>query len=447
MNWSRSFTGAACVVGLLLAQSGCHRQAAATPATSAAESSAALERVTVGKPVRKTLKLSTTQPGRIEAFEAAPLHPKLAGYVQSVLVDIGDTVEKDQLLIKLSIPEMLDEVKQMEALVAQADAEITQANAAVKAAEAALDVAHAQVAQAEAGVGRAAGEFQRWQAEHGRMTELASRGSVTQKLVDETLNQLRASDAARQEAAANVQSAQASSRAAQANVKKSEADAVAAGARQKVAAANLARAKTMLAYTEIKAPFKGVVTRRNVNTGHYVHPVTGGAAEPLLVVEQTDKVRVFVDVPEMESQLVDSGSKPDSATVRVQSLGEKVIMGTVTRTSRSLDTRNRSLRVEIDLPNADGVLRPGMYANVDILLDNRDNVLSLPVTAIVREGGATDCCFVESGKINLKKVELGLRSGADVEVCSGLDADQMVVLARADSLKQDQPVEIIAPAK
>jgi HlyD family secretion protein len=446
MNWLRSFTAVASVVSLLIAQSGCHRQTA-TPAASAADSTSAVERVSVGKPVRKTLTRSTTQPGRIEAFEQAPLYPKLAGYIQNVLVDIGDSVEKDQLLIKLSIPEMLDEVKQMEALVAQADAEITQADAAEKAAEAALDVARAKVAQAEAGVGRAAGEYDRWHAEHTRLTQLASGGSVTQKLVDETLNQVRASEAARQEATANVQSALASLRAAQANVHKSEADAIAAGARRQVAAANLARAKTLLAYTEIKAPFTGVVTVRNVNIGHFVQPVTGRASDPLLVVEQTDKVRVFVDVPEMESQFVDSGSKPDSATVRVQSLADKEIPGTVTRTSRSLETRNRSLRVEIDLPNADGVLRPGMYANVDILLGKRDNVLSLPATAIVREGGATYCCLVESGKINRKKIELGLRAGADVEVRSGLDANQLVVLARADSLKQGQPVEIIAPAQ
>ena len=341
--------------------------------------------------------------------------PKLAGYVQEVLVDIGDSVKKDQLLIKLSIPEMLDEVKQMEALVAQAEAEVSQAEAAVKSAEAMAGTAEAKVAQAKAGVGRAAGEYERWKAEHARMTELAAKGSVTQKLVDETLNQLQAADAARQEADANVKSAEASLRAARANVQKSQADLVAAGARQKVAAANLAHAKTMLAYAEIKAPFNGVVTQRNVDTGHYVHPVTGGATQPLLVIAQTEQVRVFVDVPEMEAPLVDAGDKPDSAVVRVQSLGEKGIDGKVTRTSWSLDKANRSLRAEIDLPNTDGKLRPGMYAKVDILLDQRDNVLTLPTTAIVRDGSATYCCIVESGKIDRKKIELGLRSGADVE--------------------------------
>ena len=438
-----TLTAATFVVGLLVADSGCRRQAT-EPASTPTPSATAIDRVTAGKPVRKTLKLITTQPGRIEAFEEAPLFPKLAGYVQEVLVDIGDSVKKDQLLIKLSIPEMLDEVKQMEALVKQSEAEVSQAEAAIKSAEAMAGTAEAKVAQAKAGIGRAVGEYERWKAEHARMTELAAKGSVTQKLVDETQNQLQAADAARQEADANVKSAEASLRAARANVQKSQADLVAAGARQKVATANLAHTKTMLAYAEIKAPFNGVVTQRNVDTGHYVHPITGSATQPLLVIAQTEQVRVFVDVPEMEAPLVDAGEKPDSATVRVQSLGEKGIDGKVTRTSWSLDKANRSLRAEIDLPNKDGKLRPGMYAKVDILLDERNDVLTLPTTAIVRDGSATYCCTIDSGKIDRKKIELGLRSGADVEVRSGLDADQLVVLARADSLVQGQPVEVIA---
>src|SRR6186997_1200544 len=130
-----TLTSAAFVVGSLIADSGCRRQATDSASTPA-QSANAVDRVTAGKPVRKTLKLVTTQPGRIEAFEEAPLYPKLAGFVQEVLVDIGDSVKKDQLLIKLSIPEMLDEVKQMEALLTQSKAEVTQAEAAVKAAEA-----------------------------------------------------------------------------------------------------------------------------------------------------------------------------------------------------------------------------------------------------------------------------------------------------------------------
>jgi len=410
---------------------------------SAGESSAAVDRVTAAKPVRKTLTLTTTQPGRIEAFEEAPLHPKVAGYVQEVLVDIGDVVEKDQLLIKLSIPEMLDEVKQMEALVARSDAETKQAEAAVKSAEAAAGVEEAKVTQAKAGIERAAGDYERWHAEHARLSELADKGSVTQKLVDEIQNQLRAADAARQEAAANVTAAEASLRAAVAGIDKSRADLVAAESQKRVAAANLERSKTLLAYTEVKAPFRGTITQRNVDVGHYVHPTTGGTSVPLLIISQTDKVRVFVDVPEIEAPLVDAGSTADKAAIRVQSLGEKAIDGTITRTSHALNPMNRSLRTEIDLLNPNGVLRPGMYAKVDIILDERRDVITLPTTAIVREGNATYCCCVESGKIERRPIELGLRSGGEVEVRSGINADQLVVLTRADTLKDGQSVEII----
>src|SRR3954453_14636141 len=109
MNSSQKLVATALALGLLVSCNGCSHPA--TVSTSPpTQSGAAIDRVTAGKPVRKSLKLITTQPGRIEAFEEAPLFPKLAGYVQDVLVDIGDTVKKDQLVIKLSIPEMLDEV-------------------------------------------------------------------------------------------------------------------------------------------------------------------------------------------------------------------------------------------------------------------------------------------------------------------------------------------------
>lgn len=441
MKWLLTLT--VCTTALLSAQNGCSR-GPNEPEMSVAGATSVIERVTAGKPVRKTLELTTTQPGRIEAFEEAPLYPKLAGYVQNVLVDIGDAVQKDQLLIKVSIPEMLDDVKQREALLVQSDAEVNQEEAAVKAAQAAAGAAEANVTQAEAGVGRAAGEYERWNAEHSRMAELASKGSVTQKLVDETLNQSRAADASRQEVAAGVKSAQASLRMALANVQKSQADFVAAGARRQVAEANLAHSRTMLAYSEIKAPFNGVITQRNVDTGHYVHPVTS-TAKPLLVIAQTEKVRVFVDVPEMEAPLVDAGKNPDAAVVHVQSLGEQGIDGKVTRTSRSLDLSNRSLRAEIDLPNADGVLMPGMYAKVDILLDQHKDVLTVPTTAIVRDGGQAYCWCVESGKAIRHNIELGMRGGQEFEVRSGIDENCVVVLARAESLQQNQSVEILTP--
>jgi RND family efflux transporter MFP subunit len=337
---------------------------------------------------------------------------------------------------------MLDDAEQKSALVAQAEAEIRQAEAAVKAAQAALATAAARVAQANAGITRAGGEYERAKAEHTRMKQLAANGSVTQKLESEALNQFRAAEAAQQEAAADVESVEAALQESHANVEKAEADQGAAAARLRVASADLARAQTMLAYGEIKAPFDGVITTRNVDTGHYVQPAAGGM-KPLLTIAQHDQVRVFVDIPEMEAPLVDGGESGDAATINVPSLAGRQFTGKVRRTAWSLDPANRSLRVEIDLPNEEGVLRPGMFATVAILLDKQQNVLTLPIAAVVREGRETYCCTVESGTIARHKIDLGLRSGNEVAVKSGLTGSETVVLARADSLAPGQPVEVL----
>ncbi len=127
---------------------------------------ARLERVVTGKPVRGTLTLSTTQPGRIEAFEETPLFAKVAGYVDNVLVDIGDVVKKDQVLVKLSIPELVDELEQKEALVAQVAAELEQSQSAIEASIAAAETAESKIHEAEAGGARAEADHKRWESEY-----------------------------------------------------------------------------------------------------------------------------------------------------------------------------------------------------------------------------------------------------------------------------------------
>lgn len=445
MNLVYSLAVAAIACGTLVTASGCGRPSDAESAVHAGSATnGSIDRVRAGQPVRKTLALHTSQPGRVEAFEETPLYPKVTGYVEEVFVDIGDSVKKGQKLIQLWIPEMQDEQEQKEALVAQAEAEVQQAEAAVQASEARINTGKARVNQAEAGIGRTEGEYERWKSEYERIKELVAKGSVTPKLADETLNQFRAAEASRTESTANVESAKAELNEAQANASKSRADLVAAKAKHRVAEANLKQTKTLVGYAEIKAPFDGVVTRRSVDTGHYVHPANGGSTQPLLVVARTDKVRIFVDVPEMEAPLVDGG---DTAVIRIQSLRNHEFEATVTRTSWSLNTSNRSIRTEIDVANEAGILRPGMYATVTILLDERSEALALPITAIVQDGQNTCCCCVESGQIRRQPIVLGLRNGNEVEVVSGLSGSESIVLAQADSLRQGQQVEVIETQK
>jgi RND family efflux transporter MFP subunit len=423
--------------------SGCNRSVGAANEDSPRSSSTAVDRVTTGKPQRKTIRLETTQPGQIEAFEQTPIFPKVSGYIEQVLVDIGDPVETDQILAKIRVPELEAELLHVKALAKQAEAGVQKAQATVRAAQAAATTAETGIRQAEAAVARAAAQHDRWKSEHRRMSELAERGSVTPKLVDETLNQLKAAEAAQREAEVAVESAKAAFAQSQAEIEKTRSEELAAAAAVDVAKAAVVKAEAMLAYTEIKAPYRGVVTQRNIDTGFFTQATHGPDAKPLLIVTQNDTVRVFVDVPEMEAAWVNSG---DSATVHVQALRDQAIEAKVTRTGWSLNTSNRSLRTEIDVANAKHELRPGMYATVGITLEERPNALVVPASALIYDGHNAFCHLVVDGKITRRPVKLGIRSGADVEVIDGLSGNEQVVVLQPAAFKPGQAVELRAAA-
>jgi HlyD family secretion protein len=431
-----------CPLVLVIATSGCSRQSGATASTPSADNAVAtaVDRVVAGPPIRKTLILTTTQPARIEAYEVTPLVAKLAGYVGEVRVDIGEAVKKDQPLLVLHIPELANEVAQKQAYLKQGEAEVKQAAANVDAMRAAAETAAAKVAEAQAGVAGAQADAERWIAELNRIKQLASSGSVTQKLVDESSNQLAAAKAASQKAVAAVASAEAGAREATALVAKAEADHAAAEARLGVARADLDRAETMLGYATLTAPFDGVVTQRAVDNGHFVQPASQAAVRPLLTVARTDKVRVSLEVPELEAGQVDVG---DAVTLNIQALAGEPIQGSITRTSWSLDPANRSLRAEIDLLNVSARFRPGLYATATIELARRDNVLTVPVTAIIRVDQQTFVNEVQNGTVIRRQVKLGLRSGSEVEILRGFDEQATIVQLRGESLTEGQAVEII----
>ena len=372
-------------VALLGSFAGCHSSSssATQQAASSPPGAAAAVRVTAARPVRKTLRLESVQPGQIEAFEVTPLFVKLPAYVEKLHVDIGDRVEADQLLVELFLPELKDELRQKEAAKVQAQAEIELAVAAVRAAAAAVTAAQANINLMEAGKIRAEADVTRWQSEYARIKQLVAGGSLERKLEDETLNSLKAAEAARGETHAKVEAAKAALVQSQADWAKAKASEAVARARHGNAEADLSRVKALLQYTQIRAPYAGVVTERNVNRGDFVQPASTATAKPLVTVARTDIVRIFVDVPEMDSPWVEAGR---TGYVSVQALPDRIVEGKVTRTSWVLGA-NRTLHTELDLANPRSLLRPGMYATAHILLQERLNVYVLPPSAIVRDGG------------------------------------------------------------
>lgn len=416
---------------------------------------AAPMRVTPIRPARKTLAPTIDQPGRIEAFEETPLYARVAGYVEKMYVDIGDQVagpqcdasgkvcQPGQLLVELSVPELAEQVAQKEAGVGQAQSEIEQAQAAIKVAQAAETSASARLDEAEAAVEQTQADYDFAHSEFVRLKKLAERGAVTREIAEEKEKLFRAAESARKQTQARVASAKAAIAERQAEVEKSRTDLAAAHKKLEAAEADLALARALLGYTKIRAPYDGIVTARNVHTGHLVQPGIGSGGKPLLVVAQTRVMRVFVDIPEADAALVATGSEAEIRVPAGTPEAQKPRLGTVARSSWILESGSRTLRAEIDLPNADGQLRPGMYAHVTIKLPPHENALCLPKTATFREEKQAYCYTIGTDGIVAKTpLGLGIRSGDDVEILSGLSGDEQVIGVNLSAFREGQEVEV-----
>lgn len=377
--------------------------------------------VSVVKPERMTLRRSVRQPGSIQAYEQTPVFSKLAGYVKKWHVDIGDRVREGDVLAEIWVPEMEVELKQKDAQVQQADAEVTQAKETAVAAEASLRSAEARVKETESSRLRAQAEFQRMKSQYERLARAGKNGVIDKESVEETLYGFKSAEAGLEEIEAKVKSAEAGRDEYAAKFKKSQADVTVAQKHVTVATENREYVKALLQYAKLTAPFDGVITRRTVDTGHYVQPVTGPKAEPLYNVERRDIVRVFVEVPEADAAWV---QKDAAAVVHVQVIKGQEFAGKVTRTSYSLDRIARTLVAQIDLPNPKDQLRPGMYATATIIVEHPSS-LTLPTVAVVTQGDVTQgyqsyCFLVKDGKLQKTQVEVGTRTPERVEILKKL---------------------------
>jgi multidrug efflux pump subunit AcrA (membrane-fusion protein) len=325
----------------------------------------------------------------------------------------------------------------------------------VKQAQAALEVAQKRVATAAAGIEeaqaailRAKANHKRWQREYDRIAKNAT-SVVDQQTRDETWNQVQAAAAGEKEADAKADSARAAFEESKALRDKARIDIDAREADRRWAAA-------LLGYAKLTAPYAGVVTRRNINTGDFVQPPTGGKGEPLYVVERRDQVRIFVEVPEVDAIGLKDGAP---ARIRVQALQGQEFAGAVVRSSYSLDRTARTLLAEIDLPNPKDRLRPGMYASATITVEH-PKVLTLPATAVatvgdVTQGYQTYCFFVEDGKARRTPIQVGTRDGQRVEVLKkqgrpakpggegaweAFTGDEAVVAGDVSAISDGQPI-------
>src|SRR5271157_2727390 len=373
------------------------------------------------KPKRGGTERITDQPGTVRACERATLYAKVSGYLKDLKVDRGDRVKRDQVLAQIYVPELDVAVLQAESSLQHSRALATQAEARVQAAEAKQKQAVSVLEEAVA-----TREYRKKAL--ARITELARRNAAEQRLVDEYEDQYMASLASEHSAQSGIQTAEAQIAQAKADVGLAEADLATAKAEITVSEANLQRAKVMVSYTRIESPFDGVVTFRGdgIHKGAFIRSAADGNSEPLLAVATTHRMRTVVLVPDPDVPFCNVG---DPASVKIDALGGRVFKGKVSRMADSEDLKDRTMRVEIDLPNDQGLLRDGMYGRAVIELEPPSKNLTIPSTCLIEQDSHGDGAVfvVRDGKVTRVKIRVGKDSGLRVEVLSGLREDDQVI--------------------
>ena len=381
--------------------------------------------VTATKPQRRNILRTVGQPGFVDAYEQSSIFPKITGFIEKWNVDIGDKVKKDQLLATLFVPELVEEYRLKQATVVLDKVMVEQAKKLVEVADGNLKAAVAKVAQNKALVGKFQAEVDRWQSEVRRLTDLVGQRVVDKQILDESTRQLRSNESARDAALAAVIAAQSDQIASDASLGKAKVDVMAAEARVRVAEADEKRLAALVGYIRLTSPFDGIVVIRNANTGDFVQGTTGDQTTrmmapdlsstkgaPIFAIARTDVVRIFVDVPEMDANYVNTNT---DAEVRVQAFNDMRIVSKVTRTSWALNRQSRTLRAEIDLPNQDAKILPGMYAYGYIKIV-RPNVMTIPISCVAKRGDQNVGFILSDNKIRQVNLKLGGTDGEWQEI-------------------------------
>jgi multidrug efflux pump subunit AcrA (membrane-fusion protein) len=404
-----------------LAASGCSHEAK-TSYTSVSEPPTVQ---LIHPPVRAIVRV-VGQPSFIESYERTSVYPKLTGYIEEWKVDIGDKVKKGETLATLFVPELVEDFGTKKATVKLDEERVDLALEEVEVAKADVAAAKARLKEAQAILAKYQAEVDRWDSEVKRLKHEVDRGIVDPQILLESENQLKASAAARDAAQATIMKAEADLLSKEAALAKAKVAVAVARADLAVAQSEEGRLKAWVGYLKLPAPFDGVVVARNANTFDFVLPTTGdptamqrapflspgNAAAPIYVVERTDIVRIFVDIPEQDANYVHVGTK---ATVLVQAYRDQPIPATVTRISWALNVKSRTLRAEIDLRNPKSQLLPGMYAYAKVIIE-RPGVRALPLNALNHSGDQTFCWRYENGRAVRTEIRTGVSDGKWIEV-------------------------------
>lgn len=365
--------------------------------------------VAVARASTGDLSRNLVMTGEFKAFQEVDVMAKVSGYVKKMYVDVGDRVKEGQLLAVIEIPEMADDMTRASAYVARGSAEVRKAREEVRRAESTHEIAHLSYARLASVMKDKPGLIAQQEVDDARSRDLAAEAQV---------------DAARSSLAAAEQ---------QVNV----------------AQAEQAKVKTLFNYTNVTAPFAGVVTKRVADNGSMIQAGTSSSSMPLVRISQNHVLRLILPVPESVVPSIHAGSSVD---VKVPTLG-RTILGRVARFSEHVRTDTRTMDTEVDVPNPNLALMPGMYAEAGLNLERRTSALYVPLTAVdVNTEGESGGQKLEgtfgsvmvvnaSNHLEKRRVKLGLETADRAEILEGVQDGELVVIGNRSGLQEGQAVK------
>lgn len=363
-------------------------------------------------------------PGNIEPIQEISVYARTSGYMQDRFADIGDHVHTNQELMRISSPEVDKQLASARADLKQAQAQVSSARADLKQAVAALQTAKANVKQIQANL-----VFSR--AEVERYTGLAKEGAVSYEMRDQKQRDVDAD-------IAGLESAQSTVTTAESQISVYRERITVAEATVETKRAEVERLQSLVSFQKVISPCDGVITSSNVDPGALITPGSATSNVELMRIARTDVLRVFVYVPQSFYQSVHTG---DTATVTVSEMPGREFTGTVARVSGGMDSASRTLKTEVHVPNPDQKLLPGMYAQVKLTARRSAIPMMVPSSAlVVRSDGQYVPILDDKNHIHYTKVVLGRDFGAELEITSGLQPGQRVVLDATDDIQEGEVV-------
>jgi RND family efflux transporter MFP subunit len=385
--------------------------------------------VGVLNPARRDLDIKLTFTADIVAAQQAAIFSKVSGYIRRIHADRGDFVKAGQLLVEVDDLELQAALQQARAALLTGEAGLEVARSTLEGQRANLENQKANLAKARAVADNDARQAQ-------RMKTLFERGLVSATDYENARTTTESS-------AASVQAAVAQLRVAEVSVLTQESQVRLSEAQVETYRASRHLAETNLANTRLMAPFAGYVSQRNLDNGASVSAASAGTSTTslgILVLQDIETVKLQIEVPERDIARVAVGAP---VSITADPYQGQTFSGKVVRVVHSLDPRTRTMGVEVDIPNPDRKLKPGMFARAEVLVDTRKGALTVPVEALRVGEARPSVMVVKGGVVEPVIVELGLSDSRVVEIRQGLSEQDQVILQGKDLVKPKQKVRTV----